>query len=784
MMNGLADRFGGAAGRALARRFRQFRRQHAWGRRHPAYRKTRLGRTGLRDRLSGALAREGAAGTPFLLVPVLLAVGASAYFLLPLEPDRAVLPPASAMLGLLAWLGRDRPLLRMAMLACLSVVAGWGVASFHAARLDTPMLGERVSTHLTGRILRIEPTRTGKSRLTLSVRSTTGPELQAPPRKVRIVAASLPEGAMPGSLLSGRARLFPIQGPVRPGGYDHAFHAFHAGIGASGYFLGPPQIFADQHMGTATEWMVTKIERVRHALTERIRARLPGQEGELASALITGVQSAIDEETNHVLRATGLAHILSISGLHMALVAGLVMGIIRLAGALFPRFASAFPVRKLAAATALAALLLYLFISGAAVATLRSAIMLGVMLGAVLCDRLSLTMRNLAIAGLVILAVHPHEVLNPGFQMSFAATAALIVVYRAWSDWKADRAEGDRASGLARDSVIVRLVMGAVHAAFLLALTSLVAGVATGIYGIWHFHRAAPLGVFANLAAMPVVSLAVMPLAMLSVILIPLGLDWLSFMALGKAIALVVAIAAWFAERTPFDAVGAIPASSLLLASASLIVATLLTTRLRFFAIPLCLGAIWAIQARSMPDVLVSEDAALVAVRSGEALAIHPARGNGFTLRVWQDATAATALALPGPDEQGLPSFHCDDDLCSLRMKDGTVIVHAGSTSTARRACGLASVIVINDPGAPHAALCGEDSLGPAGPPVVLSARLLARRGAAEIRFGRQGRARVRFAIAMPWKPWHRHRGWSRTARGLPAPRARPVEKAAGTEEE
>ena len=171
-------------------------------------------------------------------------------------------------------------------------------------------------------------------------------------------------------------------------------------------------------------------------LAARIRDRIGGVEGEVAAALVAGVRGGIPEQVNEAMRRAGLAHILSISGLHMALVAATVMAALRGGLGLFPDFSSRRPVKKYAAAIALVAITAYLLISGADVAAQRSYIMLAVMLAAVLCDRAALSMRNLAIATVIVVAWSPHEVVGPSFQMSFAATAALIGAFSAWSHRK------------------------------------------------------------------------------------------------------------------------------------------------------------------------------------------------------------------------------------------------------------------------------------------------------------------------------------------------------------
>ena len=201
------------------------------------------------------------------------------------------------------------------------------------------------------------------------------------------------------------------------------------------------------------------IENAREAIADHIRGSVGGAEGEIAAALIVGVRAGIPEEINEAMRRTGIYHIISISGLHMALVAGTIMVLMRGAFALFPDFSSRRPVKKYAAAAALFSIAAYLVISGVVVAAERSFIMLAVMLIAVLFDRAALTMRNLAISAIAVIVVSPHEVVGPSFQMSFAATAALVGAYAGWSDYRAGKATA-AATAIAAGFLVAKIPAG------------------------------------------------------------------------------------------------------------------------------------------------------------------------------------------------------------------------------------------------------------------------------------------------------------------------------------
>ncbi len=367
-------------------------------------------------------------------------------------------------------------------------------------------------------------------------------------------------------------------------------------------------------------------------------------EGEIAAALVVGVRAGIPEDVNEALRRAGIYHIISISGLHMALVAGTIMGLLRAGFALFPDFASRRPVKKYAAALAIGGLAGYLFISGAEVAAQRSFIMLAVMLTAVLFDRAALTLRNLAIAAIVVIALSPHEVVGPSFQMSFAATAALVGAYAAWSDWRADHPGQPPANR----SLAGRAVHYTLLAAAGLAVTSIVAGGATAIYAAWHFQQMPSLGLFTNLTAMPIVSAVVMPFAVLGALAMPFGLDGPFFQVMGLGLSATIAIAKWFSERSPADIVGLVPPAAVAVLTVALLIATICSTWLRITAIPVALVGLIALINGPQPDLFVSEDGRLVGLDVGEGrIAVNRARPNEFTIDNWRRAVRADEVVRP-----------------------------------------------------------------------------------------------------------------------------------------
>jgi competence protein ComEC len=299
-----------------------------------------------------------------------------------------------------------------------------------------------------------------------------------------------------------------------------------------------------------------------------------------------------------------------------------------------------------------------------------------------------------------------------------------------------------------------------------LAATSLIAGLATGLFAAWHFQRIAPLGLFANLAAMPVVTIAVMPLAVAGVLTMPFGLDGIFFAGMGNALELVIAIAQYLEARSPPDIVGAIPPVAVAVLAVALVLATVMTTWLRLAAAPFLIAGLALVAARDQPDLLISEDARMVAMPLADGrLAVNTSRPSSFTLGIWEAALQASgttkpekAEAVPGvPGAEG--AFSCGDGLCVARHASGSIIAYADSGEVAKDACAYAALIVIDDATAED--VCAGER------PLVITKKDLAWRGSAEVRLRADG-PEIRYALSKTLRPWHDHRRWSREARGLP----------------
>jgi len=369
----------------------------------------------------------------------------------------------------------------------------------------------------------------------------------------------------------------------------------------------------------------------------------------------------------------------------MAVVAGVVFFILRALLALIPGLADRTPIKKWAAFGALMATAFYLVLSGAEVATQRSFIMIAIVLVGVMLDRPALTMRTLTAAALLVLLFAPQSVVHPSFQMSFAATLALIAAYERGAP-RVKAAGTDTSLG-------ARTALWGVNEIAGLIVASLVAGLATTPYAAYHFHRMAPYGVIANLLAMPVVSTWVMPMGLLGLVAIPFGFDAPFWRQMGYGIDWMNAVSQWVASFP--GAVGHVASfgtGPLLLATAGLLVIGLLKTPLRISGVALVALAILWVAATPRPDVLLAADGRIFGVRGADGrLAIHHSGGDTFAVKEW---LAADGDGRDYHDRALGQGITCDPSGCIGRLGDGSLIAYDAGADAFEEDCRRAALVL------------------------------------------------------------------------------------------
>jgi competence protein ComEC len=633
-------------------------------------------------RLREWAAAEVAPGRLMPWLPVAFGFGVVVYFAAEREPVWWVAAAVAAFAVVIACLLRAHAGFPIAV-GCAAIAAGFATATLKSRLIDHAVLPATAYSVSVSGFVEAREERERSDRIVVRVATIEGTRLTARPERIRV---SVRRGTAPavGAFIALKARINPPASPFRPGGYDLARDLYFQGIGATGLALGRIDVLAPP---VAPGWRLrfaAAVEGIRDAIDVRIRAAVKGDAGSIASALITGKRDALTAPVFDAMFISGVGHVLSISGYHMALVAGVVFFMVRGVLALFPALALRRPIKKWAAFAALAAATFYLVLSGAEVATQRSYIMTSVVLIGVIADRPTLTMRTIAVAALAVMLFAPEAVVHPGFQMSFAATLALIATYERGVPWVASAPDTPLAA---------RLALWGAREITVLVIASLVAGLATTPYAAYHFHRMAPYGVIANLLAMPIISAVSMPAGLLALVAMPFGFDAPLWRLMGLGIDWMVAVALWVASLP--GAVGHVPAfgiDAVLFATAGLLVICLLRSPLRYAGAALAVAGCAAAMMAPRPDVMVSAGGDVVAVRGADGRLSAVKSGNDtLSVREWLSADGDARLPT---DPSVAAGFACDPDGCVARLADGTAVAVSRTPAALAEDCFRAALVV------------------------------------------------------------------------------------------
>ena len=633
-------------------------------------------------RLREWIAAEAGAGRLLPWVPIAFGTGIAFYFTADHEPVLPVAAVAAAGLCVAAFLLRRHKVFPIAVMIA-ATAAGFAVATWKTARIAHGVLARPMySVSLSG-FVETRDVRERTDRFVLRVASMDAPRSQMKLERVRL---SVRKGTAPdvGSFVELKARLQPPLAPLRPGSYDFGRDMYFQGIGASGFVTGSIKTVEAPVSGGLSLRYAAFMQNLRDAIDARIRTTLDGDRRAIATALLTGRRDAITTPVNDAMFISGLGHVLSISGYHMAVVAGVVFFAVRALLALIPALTVSFPIKKWSAAAALGAAAFYLLLSGAEVATQRSFYMTAVVLIAVMVDRRAVTFRTLALAAMVVLVLAPEAVVHPSFQMSFAATLGLVALVQIGMP---------RLFASPDNSATAKVALWGGREIMMLTLASLVAGLATTPYAAFHFHRITPYGVLANLAAMPVVSALVMPAGMLGLVAMPFGLDGFFWWLMGVGIDWMIVVTQWVAALP--GAIGRMAAfgtGPMIAASAGIILLGLLRTPLRWLgAAVLLVSVVWAI-AVPQPDILISGDGHNVGVRGKDGrLHVMRTAKDTFLLKEW---LAADADARSPADASLSEGVSCDEAGCIVQMADGGLVALALKPEALVDDCEQATLLV------------------------------------------------------------------------------------------
>ena len=608
-----------------------------------------------------------------LFAPVALGVGIALWFLLPFVAQRQVallLSLAVALLGL-AFSGlTSRLLFAAGLLAALGIL----VAEVRSLSVAAPVLHHRLgAATLTGELLALEARAGGERWRMLLLRDASGTD---PAVRLRIsLSTPPPPGIEPGARVAVSAILQPRAGPVLPGAHDAARAAWFDGISASGRATAPPVLLAPAPANTL--WLA----RARADITRFLQQRIGGDAGRVAAALVTGDQGQVPAPLLESMRISGLAHLLSVSGFHIAVVAGGALLLFRKALALWPWLALRISVRAVAAILAGLAATAYAILAGAEVPAVRAAITAWIVLLALAFGRDPLSLRLIAFAACCILLLRPEALLSPSFQLSFAAVTTLALLAKSAF---AERFMKSRPE----DGALPKFA----RYALALIVSSLLAELILSPIAMAHFGRAGAYGVFANMLAIPLTSLAIMPLLAAFLASAVAGVEALVLPPLRFALESLIAVATHVATLPGASvAVPALPLAASLLAVCGALLLGLLAGRLRWLGLPLLVAGLLVAFFKPRSDLFVSPDGRQVAIVQDGGLYFLRTQRGGFTARAWSEASAAPAAGLIAH----LPQSRCSEGGCATRRSGlSLLILKSAPASSLASACAAADIVI------------------------------------------------------------------------------------------
>ncbi len=623
----------------------------------------------------------------FLWLPVAMGAGVVLYFVADLEPSLPLDSGLCLAFAVLARLARHRRRAFLGLVGAAAVLAGMTTAGWRTARVAAPVLDRLRIVTVQGYIEEMDVRREG-ARFVLRVAASDGLDTDKTPYRVRLTTRRAPE-VEAGAYVEVKARLLPPSRAARPGGYDFARDAYFARIGAVGSVLG--RIEAADSPEPPDLWLRVgmAVDRARNALARRVDAIVGGDPGAIAAAMVTGKRDLLSADAKDTIREAGIFHVITISGVQMTLVAGIVFVGLRRLMALSRTLALNYPIKKWAAGAAIVAAVGYDIMTGSRVGTERALFMTTIMLVAVILDRRALSMRNLALAALAVMVFEPEAILGASFQLSFAAVGALIAVYEA----QAARARAPAISmpkQVGRSGWLYRRRHG--HGLRQALFATVCATGATASFMAYDFHEMNPYVLVGNPLTLTVIEIFAVPGALLGTLLYPFGLDAFVWHYVGWGIAIIM---------TAARLVGSLPGSSLhlpafapwslvFLALAVLSAVIWRTPILRLTAIPLAVVGLCGAASGPAFDVAVAPSGEAAAVREADGrLTVIGRRPSAFDAEQWLRADADGR-----PAKSVIRKEACDKEGCVARLKDGRAVSVVLEATAFAEDCMRAAVVV------------------------------------------------------------------------------------------
>lgn len=634
-----------------------------------------------------------------VLVAVSLAIGIGLYFSAPYSlPSSFVIVVILCLLMLLLRFAYTNHTIRQSILYLVICCSGYLLADMRSDRISAailPVVADYYS--ITGTVEARQSDAKGKERLILTGLDIEGMEVDAVPDKIRLqVRTAMNPDLAPGDRVRFDANLSAPQGPVAAGSFNFARNSWFDQIGGTGFAVSPIETVSMGDGGGQ------RLNSVRHEIGLRLSEGMSPKEAALATALLTGDRSGLPSNVVDEMRDAGLAHLLAISGLHMGLVTATIFFVIEALFALWPAVALRIPPAKIAAIVAWSGALVYLMLSGMGVSTIRAFMMVSIALIGILLDRRAISLRSISLAAITIMVVWPETLVSVGFQMSFAAVTGLVVFYENWG-------RKLMFGGFAKDGRKLNFgqKLGGVFIAAV--MTTLVAELAIAPIALYHFQSVALYGLLANIIAVPLMSFLIMPLLLLTLLLMPLGLEWLTVPFVEPCLGFLMSVAAEVSALPGSTAsIAVLPLSFLLVALTLGLMMTLMRGRLAYVLVPICLVAMIYFSNQTLePDIYISKEGKVLAVKQESGMLAFDSRRHSYQKDAWRRMNGeGTDTSEP----LSLLDYECDTDVClySVDRVDMPSIARVTSLEGLMSECGRSDIIIARDVSARY---CKSSSL-------------------------------------------------------------------------
>jgi len=644
-----------------------------------------------------------------LWLPVLLGVGIGIYFLLPFEPDIDLTAGASCFFAICVWIFWNKIYGRIIFLAFLIISAGMLRAEIRTIMVAAPILHDEIFFRpLEGRIYDIQIKEKGE-KLILDNVSIEGIGESKTPEYISVSLKNVEEGLAVGDSIKLQATLFPPPTPVMPKAYDFARMFYYEKLGAVGYSPKTPEVIKK---APANEFD-KQLNSLRLSITGKILAPMNEENGWVAAAMMVGEMSGVPKDTADVMRESGIYHVLSISGLHMSLATMLVFVSVRFLLSLFPPLALRLPVKKIAAVIALFSSYAYLMLAGYPVPAVRSFIMIAAVMVAILFDRSGISVYSLAWAAVITLLWQPESMLGASFQLSFAATLGILALY-------------ERFSG-----ILYKSGNGFIHRVWLyflgIMMTSLVATLATTPLVIYHFNRFTLWGIAANMLLLPLVSMWIMPAAVIALLLMPFGAEHYPLLFLNYGIGLMMNGARLF-SGLPYAAISLPPLSFIGIIAVVLggLWLCIWQQKWRIWGIIPIITGMMTIWLNQPYDLLVSPDASKVALRleNGRFLFLR-GKDSSFDGQAWLRVHGQNSGLTRNDLDENMGG--CEKSRCTVTAYGKKIIVTRGQKEIESSCDGSPDIVISQN--------YLDENPGCANVPLLIDKARLEKEGATAFRF-------------------------------------------------